>query len=237
MGAMTYATDHPRILALETSGGRCAAALLVGALVREREVVAPRGHAELLLPMVESLLAEAGLALADCDAIAFGRGPGSFTGVRIATSVAQGLAYGAALPLVPVSGLAALARGAWRRSGATRVYAALDARMAEVYLAAYEIDALGEPRAVVAEQLLLPALAPAVAGTGWAGIGTGFGAHGAALAARLGPALSGTEPTAEPSAEDVAALGALGFARGAVVTARDAAPVYLRDNVAFQRHG
>src|SRR5688572_5386440 len=88
-----------RILALETSGGRCGAALLVGDALREREVVAPRGHAELLLPMVEQLLAEAGITLGGCDAIAFGRGPGSFTGVRIATSVAQGLAFGAGLPL------------------------------------------------------------------------------------------------------------------------------------------
>lgn len=236
MGAMSSATDRPRILALETSGGRCAAALLVGAVLREREVVAPRGHAELLLPMVEQLLAEAGLALADCDAIAFGRGPGSFTGVRIATSVAQGLAYGAALPLTPVSGLAALARGAWRRSGATRVYAALDARMDEVYLAAYAIDADGEPRAVIAEQLLPPGSAPEVEGAGWDGIGTGFGAHGVVLAARLGAALRRTEPTAEPSAVDVAALGALAFGRGETVAARDAAPVYLRDRVANTPH-
>ncbi len=223
------------ILALETSGGRCAAALLVGATLCERETIAPRGHAELLLPMVESLLAEAGLTLGACDAIAFGRGPGSFTGVRIATSVAAGLAFGAGLPVVPVSGLAALARGGWRRSGATRVYAALDARMDEVYLAAYELSATGEPRAVVEEQLLPPALAPTVGGTGWEGIGTGFGVHGAALAARLGSALVGTEPSAEPLAADVAALGALAFAQGAMVAARDAAPVYLRDKVAFQR--
>lgn len=235
MGAMNPATDRPRILALETSGGRCGAALLVGSALREREVVAPRGHAELLLPMVEQLLAEAGLALGDCDAIAFGRGPGSFTGVRIATSVAQGLAYGAALPLVPVSGLAALARGAWRRSGATRVYAALDARMDEVYLAAYELGASGEPCALVEEQLVPPALAPQVQGPGWAGIGTGFGAHGAALATRLGGALAHSEPDAEPSAADIAALGALALARGETVTPRDAAPVYLRDKVAFQR--
>ena len=225
----------PRILALETSGGRCSAALLVDGELREREVIAPRGHAELLLPMVESLLAEAGIALNACDAIAFGRGPGSFTGVRIATSVAQGLAFGADLPLAPVSGLAALARGAWRRSAATRVYAALDARMDEVYLAAYALDATGDPRVVVEEQLLPPAAAPTVDGTGWAGIGTGFGVHGAALAARLGAALAGTEPGAEPLAADVAALGALAFAQGRLVAARDAAPVYLRDKVAFQR--
>jgi tRNA threonylcarbamoyladenosine biosynthesis protein TsaB len=235
MGAMNPATDRPRILALETSGGRCGAALLVGSTLREREVVAPRGHAELLLPMVEQLLAEAGLALGDCDAIAFGRGPGSFTGVRIATSVAQGLAYGAALPLVPVSGLAALARGAWRRGGATRVYATLDARMDEVYLAAYELSATGDPRAVVEEQLVPPSHAPQVEGSGWAGIGTGFGVHGAALAARLGAAITRTEPGAEPSAADIAALGALAFAQGETVPPRDAAPVYLRDKVAFQR--
>jgi tRNA threonylcarbamoyladenosine biosynthesis protein TsaB len=223
----------PRILALETSGGRCSAALLIGDAVREREVVAPRGHAELLLPMVESLFAEAGTTLAACDAIAFGRGPGSFTGVRIATSVAQGLAFGADLPLAPISGLAALARGAWRRAAAERVYAALDARMAEVYLAAYRLDASGVPAVVVAEQLLPPANAPVVEGSGWAGIGTGFGTHGVALAARLGAALVRTEPAAEPSAVDVAALGALALKAGALTVARDAAPIYLRDEVAW----
>ena len=222
-----------RILGLETSGGRCAAALLVGTEVREREVIAPRGHAELLLPMVEQLLAEAGFALGACDAIAFGRGPGSFTGVRIATSVAQGLAYGAERPLVPVSGLAALARGAWRREQVERAYCALDARMAEVYLAAYALDAEGVPTLVVEEQLVPPTAAPTIEGKGWQGVGTGFGAHGAVLAARLGAALAGVEPEAEPSAADVAMLGALAFAAGQLVSARDAAPTYLRDKVAW----
>ena len=229
--------SSPRILALETSGGRCSAALLVGDAVHEREVVAPRGHAELLLPMVEQLLAEAGLALKDCDAIAFGRGPGSFTGVRIATSVAQGLAYGAGLPLTPVSGLAALARGAWRRRGTRRVYAALDARMHEVYLAAYEIDAIGVPRRVVEEQLVPPGSAPKPEGSGWEGIGTGFAAQGGALAAHLGCALAGTEPAAEPAAADIAALGALAFKAGELSAPRDAAPVYLRDRVAWEPQG
>jgi tRNA threonylcarbamoyladenosine biosynthesis protein TsaB len=227
----------PRILALETSGGRCAAALFVGDALHEREVVAPRGHAELLLPMVEQLLAEAGIALGACDAIAFGRGPGSFTGVRIATSVAQGLAFGAGLPVAPVSGLAALARGAWRRLGARRVYAALDARMHEVYLAAYAIDASGALELVVEEQLLPPASAPMVDGGGWEGIGTGFAAEGGALLVRLGAAIAGTEPAAEPAAADIAALGALAFQAGELSTPRDAAPVYLRDRVAWEPQG
>lgn len=223
----------PNILAIETSGGRCGAALLAGGVLREREVVAPRGHAELLLPMVESLLAEAGIALAGCQAIAFGRGPGSFTGVRIATSVAQGLGLGSGVPLAPVSGLAALARGAWLRGGHRRACCALDARMAEVYLAAYALDAEGVPTLVVEEQLVPPTAAPALEGTGWHGVGTGFGTHGAALAARFGGALAGVEPEAEPSAADIAVLGALAFAAGQTVAARDAAPTYLRDKVAW----
>ena len=127
-----------RILAIETSSAACSAALSVDGEVVERDALAPRQHAALILPMIESLLAESGCAVGELDAIAFGRGPGSFTGVRIAASIVQGIAFAADLPVIPVSTLAALAFGAMRESSVPRVIAALDARREEVYWACYE---------------------------------------------------------------------------------------------------
>ncbi len=132
-----------RILAIDTSGEACSAALLTETGLHQRLTLEPRRHADLILGLAEGLLKEADLKLRELDALAFGRGPGSFTGVRIAAAVVQGLAFGADLPVLPVSTLAGLAQGQHRRQGARKCLAALDARMGEVYWGRYILDNQG----------------------------------------------------------------------------------------------
>lgn len=223
------------ILALDTAANACSVALQAGERVIERIETQPRRHAAALLPMAADCLAEAGLALRDLDAVAFGRGPGSFTGLRIAASVAQGIAYGAGLPVAPVSNLAAVAVTAWRRHGWRQVLAAFDARMDELYAAAYRVDAAGLPALVGAEQLVAPgALAPPAGAGAWFGAGSGFAAWDE-LAARLG--LAGCDPLLEPLARDLLGPAAAAVASGATVSAAQALPVYLREQVAWQGGG
>lgn len=221
-----------KLLALDTATEACSAALYVDGELLERYAVLGRGHAEHLLPMVDELLAAAGLGLRTLDAIAFGRGPGAFTGVRIAVSLAQGLALGADLPVVPVSDLAALGRLALDETpAADAALACLDARMGEVYWALVHgrpdggVDVPGEHLGVPASVALPDAVARVVA------VGHGWSAY-PALAERLGPRLLGSRPELLPRAAQVARLGALAFAAGRFVRADDAAPVYLRDDVA-----
>jgi len=221
-----------RVLGIDTANASCSAALWDAGTVTARQAAAPRGHADLLLPMVESLLTEAGFGLAALDAIAFGRGPGSFTGLRIAASVALGLGYGAGRPLAPISDLAALAHQAWRVAGAEQVFATLDARMGEVYCAAYRLDAAGRPALIGVEAVGSPTQVVLPDGQGWFLYGRGAAVAGSALASRFGARLAGSDAEAEPSAEDVAALGAQAVAAGALVAAAEAQPVYLRDRVA-----
>ena len=220
-----------KLLALETSTDQCSAALLTDGEVRERTQTAAHAHAELILPMVESLLAESQCSLRQLDALAFGRGPGAFTGVRVATAVVQGLAFGAERPVVPVSDLMAVAAGAHRRHGARRVLACLDARLQEVYWCAYEVTAPDQLRECVAEQLGGAELVQPPAGY-WFGAGSGFAAYRSQLQAGLGENLDGVDATLRPAARDVALLAARLFAAGHAVSADAALPVYLRDQVA-----
>jgi tRNA threonylcarbamoyladenosine biosynthesis protein TsaB len=220
-----------RLLALETSTDACSAALWLDGELRERFMLTPRGHADHILAMIESLLAEAGLQLRDMDALAFGRGPGAFTGVRIATGVVQGLAFGAGLPVVPVSSLAALAQPA----PADRVLAAIDARMEEVYWGVYQRDAGGIVRLIGEERVCPHQQVPVPEGTGWMGIGSGWDRYSTVLLARLGQAVAGWKPDCYPHAADVAVLGADGYRQGLAVAPELALPVYLRDEVVRKR--
>ena len=223
------------LLAVETATSACSAALYINGEVRERYTLAPRQHAALILPMVESLLAEADLGVGRLDAIAFGRGPGSFTGVRIAASVTQGIAFAAELPVVSVSTLAALALGAMRASGEPRILAALDARMAEIYLGAYVQDAgdlvrlLGEESVCRPEAVSLPDEAD------WTGAGSGWASYGPQLMAVVGQRLHRFLPDLEPRAGDVARLGSARLGRGETLRPEQAVPVYLRNQVARER--
>ena len=220
-----------KLLAFETATEGCSVAVWVDGDVRERYEVAPRRHAELALPWAEQLLAEAGVAKAQLDAIAVGRGPGAFTGVRLAIAIAQGIALALDRPLVPVSTLAALAAGA--RSDATRILAAIDARMGEVYSGAFE-RRKGELVAVSTEAVSPPGAVtlPGEAGD-WHGVGTGFAAGEGALQASLGGRLVGADATALPRASDIARLAATAFARGEALPPERVEPAYLRNQVAL----
>jgi tRNA threonylcarbamoyladenosine biosynthesis protein TsaB len=217
------------ILALDTSTEYCSVALWRDGTVIERCELAGQRHSEMLIAMVDALLKDSGSGIKDIDGIAFGMGPGSFTGVRIACGATQGLAFGADLPVAGVCTLEALAEA----SGRSRVIAALDARMGELYLAAYE-KRDGAWMTVVEPCLCKPEDAPMVSGEDWYGAGSGFAAHGAALGERYAGRLQGTDGSAIPQAAAIAVLGAARFALGRGVDAAEALPLYLRDKVALK---
>lgn len=220
-----------KILAFETSTDACSVALRIGEETWERFEKAPRRHAELVLPMAESLLAEVGLGPGDLDGLAFGRGPGSFTGVRIAAAVVQGVAFATGLPVAPVSTLQALAEGVAREVAVDSVLAVLDARMGEVYWGAYRRAASGRMEAVVEDTLSAPERV-SVPGSGpWVGAGDGWAAYGEVLRAGLGGRLSCELPARFPRARDVAHIGVEIVGRGEGVSAAAALPLYLRDRV------
>ncbi|HSO81719.1 tRNA (adenosine(37)-N6)-threonylcarbamoyltransferase complex dimerization subunit type 1 TsaB [Thiocapsa sp.] len=219
------------LLAIDTSGDACSAALLSGERIEQVLETAPRRHGELILGMMQQVLDNAGTRLDALDAIAFARGPGSFTGVRIAVAVAQGAAFGAGLPLVPVSTLAAIAQGEFRRSGERRLLVALDARMGEVYWGCFEIDERGLAVARCEERVCPPEGVESPGGEGWFGVGPGWSVYGAELAARTGVAPNVHAGEAICEARDLAVLGAAELAAGHAVPPELAAPVYLRDRV------
>lgn len=218
-----------KILAFDTSTEYCTAALLIDGAVQVREVHAGQTHSQLLLPMCQDLLAEAGFALNQLDGIAFGAGPGSFTGLRIACAVAQGLALGADVPVYGVSSLLALAEA----SAAPRVIACLDARMGEVYHAVYERVA-GDWHEVSAPLLSAPEQVSPVPGSGWCGSGSGFRVYAAVMQARYETALSQLRADLYPHAREIAVLAAPRFAAGEGMVAELAAPLYVRDKVALK---
>ncbi|WP_429076624.1 tRNA (adenosine(37)-N6)-threonylcarbamoyltransferase complex dimerization subunit type 1 TsaB [Aeromonas veronii] len=224
-----------KILAVDTATEACSAALLVGEKLFSRWEEAPRDHTRKILPMVQAVLEDAGISLSDLDAIAFGRGPGSFTGVRIGISVAQGLAFGAGVPLIGISTLAAMAQGAYRLDGAEQVLTAIDARMNEVYFGRYElID--GRMQLVGDEVVSDPAALVDVRGK-LAGpvtcVGTGFETYGETLSG-LADELAVSQ-VRFPAAEDMLPLARAAWLAGEAVPVEHATPVYLRDKVTWKK--
>ncbi len=221
------------LLALDTATEACSVALLHDGRVLSHYEVIPRLHAQRLLPMIQQLLGEAGVALSALDAIAFGRGPGAFTGVRIAIGVVQGLAFGLQRPVLPVSNLAVLAQRACREQGARQVAAAIDARMDEVYWGCYREEE-GEMRLAGVEAVMPPeqVTLPRGAQGDWFGAGTGW-----AYAGRLAVEVVGEDATLLPHAEDLLTLARFAWQRGEAVDAEQAQPIYLRDNVATPKKG
>jgi tRNA threonylcarbamoyladenosine biosynthesis protein TsaB len=212
-----------RFAAIETSTQWCSVALWSDGEVASLECFAGQRHSELVLPMLQRLLGLQKMSLQELHCVAFGAGPGSFTGLRIACALAQGLALPRALPVLGVSTLEALAQ----ESGARRVAACIDARMREVYYSALEKEG-ARWREVIPAQCLAPQAVPRPAGEGWVGCGSGFEAYGDLGFAR-------TLPQVHPTAAAVAALAAPRFAAGEGVDAALAAPVYLRDKVALTK--
>jgi tRNA threonylcarbamoyladenosine biosynthesis protein TsaB len=219
----------PIILAIETSSELASCALLSGGAVIARESSGVRTHSQSILPMVQELLAEAGVPLSACDAIAFGAGPGSFTGVRTACGIAQGLAFGADLPVVPLVTLQAMALACRERTGASDILVVLDARMGEVYWAQYRYadgwQVVSEP-ALCAPEAVAPLPAEPLAACG-----NGFAEYAAAFAQR--PFAAGALADIVPHARELAQLAALALARGEAVPAAQAQPLYLRNKVAY----
>jgi len=218
-----------KILSLEASTELCSAALWCDGAVDVREAHAGQRHSELLLPMTDALLTARNLRLQDLDGIAFGAGPGSFTGLRIACGIAQGLAFGADLPVLGVGTLLALAEAA----GAARAVCCLDARMGQIYHAAYERHG-DDWRVACPPGLYAPEHAPLLEDGGWTGCGNGFDIYRAALMERYRGQLTAISDRRLPHARDIAALAARGFARGEGVPAEQAVPLYVRDKVALR---
>jgi tRNA threonylcarbamoyladenosine biosynthesis protein TsaB len=224
------------LLALDTSTESCSAALLCGDSLLERSELAPRRHAELILPMIDSLLAEAGLSRRRLDGIAVGRGPGAFTGVRLGVSVAQGLALGLDIPVVPVSSLAALAQDVPTSDAGVRaasILAVIDARMGEVYAGAFRrganglVEALAEESVGLASKLILPKSIQ------WSVVGSGWDSYRDALAAHMRAPPRWADGGRYPQARAIARLAQPQFAAGRGVSPEYALPVYLRDKVAL----
>ncbi|MCG8014641.1 MAG: tRNA (adenosine(37)-N6)-threonylcarbamoyltransferase complex dimerization subunit type 1 TsaB [Candidatus Thiodiazotropha sp. 'RUGA'] len=224
-----------KLLAIETATEACSAALLIDDQIELRYEIKPRGHSELILGMMDGLLAEAELSANQLDAMAFGRGPGSFTGVRIATGVIQGAAFAADLPVVPVSTLAALAQRAYREKGEPNLLTAFDARMGELYWAGYRIDSNEIVRLVMDEQVANAQQVHLPLDEEWYGVGSGWGVYGPELGERLGESLLGYKADLYCSARDVATLAAADFEAGLAVPAERALPVYLRNEVAHKK--
>ncbi|MGR8929038.1 MAG: tRNA (adenosine(37)-N6)-threonylcarbamoyltransferase complex dimerization subunit type 1 TsaB [Gammaproteobacteria bacterium] len=221
-----------KILAVETSTDACSAALFIDGEIRENFQIAPRQHTKLILPMIDALMAQAQLKPRQLDALALSRGPGSFTGVRIATGVVHGIAFGADLPVALVSTLAAIAQDFFNRNDGVEVsYTAMDARMDEIFWGVYRRNELGLA-SLIGQEAVTPAveaICPDLAGFG---VGSGWNVHGEVLSVKLGKRLLGVESEIWPHAACIAQIGAYEFANGQAVPVERAMPVYLRDKVA-----
>ncbi len=224
-----------RILAIDTVTEGCSAALLIGDEVREQFEVTPRGHTRRILSMVDGLLSEAGIRPPELDAIAFDRGPGSFTGLRITAGVVQGLAYGGDLPIAPVSSLAALAMARYREHGEQNILSAIDARMGEVYWGIYQIID-GLPVLQGEEAVLPPQSLPVPEGE-WVGVGSGWSSYPEEMEQHFSGHLLGADGAALPHAAEIARLAQPLCESGQLLPAADAQPVYLRNQVVHQKGG
>ena len=220
-----------KLLAIETATESCSAALLMDDEIIYLSEIAPRRHNELILSMCEQVLAQAELKLSQLDTIAFGRGPGAFTGVRLAASVTQGIALGQDLPVVPVSSLTALAQGAYEEQKAQEVFSCIDARMQEVYYGYYKLGSGNIMQLVGEEHVIAPNLIDVKVNKDCYGVGSGWKIYAEILLESINSSIA-FEAELFPQAEYVAKLAKVYFQQGKSVSAVEALPVYLRDNVA-----
>ncbi|EAS43861.1 tRNA (adenosine(37)-N6)-threonylcarbamoyltransferase complex dimerization subunit type 1 TsaB [Photobacterium profundum] len=228
-----------KILAVDTSTENCSVALMMGNEIISRCEYAPREHTTKILPMVDTVLAEGGVKLTQLDALAFGRGPGSFTGVRIGIGIAQGLAFGADLPMVGISTLMTMAQGTYRKHQSEQVLTAIDARMGEIYWGQYrrQIDGdwllQGKERVLAPDALVQEQNANQTDSGIWLTAGTGWESY-----AELRGQLNLNAQKGEilyPDSQDMVVLAKYALARGEAVSAEDASPVYVRDTVTWKK--
>lgn len=231
--AFAMTNNSMNLIALDTCTEACSAALWLNGEVSERYQIAPREHTRLILPMLDELLAEAEMTVGSFDAIAFGRGPGAFTGVRIGIGVTQGIAFAADIPVVPVSTLAALAQDASSAcEEGDAILAVIDARMAEVYWGLFTPGADGVVVPLLDEGIAAPLNLPSIPSERVWGVGSGWGSYREQLSIPFGQRLLGADGERFPRARAIAALGAAAAARGELFAAESAEPIYLRDKVA-----
>ena len=217
-----------KILAIDTTTVACSVALMIDDHMEEIYQEAPRMHTHLILPMIDQLLREAELDLSQLDVLACTLGPGSFTGVRIGVGVAQGLAYGADLPVVGISSLAVLAQSAYRTHDAQYVLPALDAKMEEVYMGHYEINPAGVAVSLRGDAVLKPHAyrdAPATDDHGWVGIGSGWDVYREVL---QGPEVQRVIPKTHPHAQDMLPIAIPQYQANQILDSQDLQPIYLR---------
>ncbi len=222
------------ILALDTCTESCSAALLYKGEIIERVENTQRGHSELILGMMDQLFKEAGTSISAIDAIAFGRGPGSFTGVRVCVGVTQGVAFARDIPVIPVSSLAAVAQGASDRFDSSHIAVAMDARMGEIYCASYHredglVNIVNEERVCPPEQFKPENDQP------WIGAGTGWGEYETLLREQFSDNLTQVVIDCYPRARDIIKLAQFEAECGRMISAEKALPVYLRNNVAKKK--
>jgi len=226
-----------KLLAFESATDACSVALECDGEINIDHRIAPQQHAKLLLPMIETLFASAGIKAADLDGVAFGSGPGSFTGVRIAAATAQGIAFGADVGVIPVSSLQALAQGAVREHNASRILAAFDARMGEVYWGAYALDDDGIVRPLQVDCVCAPekVIIPSDAHLHkWCLLGTGADQYRDELITTISENVQlDVVGGCWPNAQDVLRVAKLRATKGELLSAADALPVYLRNRVAL----
>ncbi len=220
-----------KLLAVETSTEACSAALFIDDEINEIFELAPREHTKRILPMVDGLMAQAQLSPNQLDGIAFSCGPGSFTGVRIATGIAHGIALGADLPVAPISTLASIAQTFFNKNTETLAFTAMDARMSEIFWGVYEKDIEGYAR-LVGQEVVTPATDIQFPKRLGVGIGTGFSLYQASLTTALGGVLQRYEADNLPRAASIAQLGAKVLLAGKGLPVEKAQPTYLRDKVA-----
>ena len=220
-----------KLLAVETATEACSAALMINGEITEQFCLTANGHSKLILPMVDSLLVDAGLQPSDLDGLAFGCGPGSFTGVRIATGIIQGIAFALDLPIVPVSNLAVVAQDFFDHNPENLAFVAMDARMNEIYWGIYQRNTSGFAE-LLGKEAVLPANEVEFPDMSGVGIGSGWKVYYQELLTRLSHRVIRYEVDNLPRARAVVRLGAEGFKQGLAVAVEDAMPVYLRDKVA-----
>jgi len=221
-----------KILALDTATEACSAALYIDGEITQQYTVAPREHSRLILKMIEKLLQDADLKIELLDAIAFGRGPGAFMGIRIATGVVQGLSFAHDIPVIPVSNLMAIAQVAHAQSNESNILCAIDARMGEVYWAALERDDSGLWTTVIEECVAKPEQLHFPESGRWLGAGTGWGTYEETMKAVANVEIKQVLDNCLPTAAAIVEIAVAEYERGNTVSSAQAQPVYLRNDVA-----